>query len=60
MERVFKRKLYDSLLDWKKRRAGKTALLVEGARRVGKSTLVEYFAQKEYDSYLLIDFNKAP
>lgn len=59
MERIFKRKLYDRLLQWKHTRNGKTAILVEGARRVGKSTLVEQFAQKEYDNYILIDFNKA-
>ncbi len=59
MNRIFKRKLYDRLLQWKTTRNGKTAILVEGARRVGKSTLVEQFAQKEYDSYILIDFNKA-
>lgn len=58
MERVFKRKLYDKLLQWKNTRNGKTALLIEGARRVGKSTLVEYFASREYKSYILIDFNK--
>jgi predicted AAA+ superfamily ATPase len=45
MERIFKRKLYNRLLDWKQQRQGKTALLVEGARRVGKSTLVEKFAR---------------
>lgn len=59
MERIFRRKLYDRLLAWKQNRQGRTALLVEGARRVGKSTLVEEFARKEYDSYLLIDFNVA-
>lgn len=55
---MFKRKLYDDLLLWKKE-GGRTALLIEGARRVGKSTLVENFAQKEYRSYLLIDFSIA-
>ena len=59
MERVFKRKLYDRLLEWKRVQHGKTAILVEGARRVGKSTLVEQFAKNEYDSYILIDFNEA-
>ena len=53
---IFKRKLYDEMLRWKQQRQGKTALLVEGARRVGKSTLVEAFAQREYKSYVLIDF----
>lgn len=59
MNRFFKRKLYDRLLQWKNTRKGETAILVEGARRVGKSTLVKEFAQKEYESYILIDFNKA-
>jgi len=53
---IFKRKAYDKLLQWKQQSNGKTALLIEGARRIGKSTLVEQFAQKEYDSYILIDF----
>ncbi len=57
--KVFKRKLYDKLLDWKSTYAGKYAILVEGARRVGKSTLVEEFARNEYKSYILIDFSKA-
>ena len=60
MERVFKRKLYAELLDWKRTSNGKTALLIEGARRVGKSTLVEQFARQEYETYILVDFNKAP
>lgn len=59
MKRIFKRKLYDQLLKWKRVQNGKTAILIEGARRVGKSTLVEQFAKKEYDSYILIDFNEA-
>ncbi|MCR5559513.1 MAG: AAA family ATPase, partial [Schwartzia sp.] len=54
---MFKRKLYDKLLEWKKNYAGRYAILVEGARRVGKSTLVEEFAKKEYESYVLIDFS---
>lgn len=58
MERVFKRKIYDRLLQWKQTRDGKTAILIEGARRVGKSTIVEEFAKNEYTSYILIDFNK--
>lgn len=56
---MFKRKIYDKLLEWKNRSAGTTALLVEGARRVGKSTTVEEFAQNEYESYVLIDFSLA-
>ena len=54
-----KRKIYQKLLDWKKESNGSKALLIEGARRIGKSTIVEEFAKKEYSSYLLIDFNKA-
>lgn len=54
-----RRKIYDSLLHWKKQDKGKKVLLVQGARRVGKSFIVEQFAQKEYRSYILIDFNKA-
>jgi len=56
---VFERKIYDKLLEWKKESAGKTALLIEGARRVGKSTVAEEFAKKEYKSYILIDFSSA-
>ncbi|MBR5957463.1 MAG: ATP-binding protein [Salinivirgaceae bacterium] len=59
MERIFKRKIYQQLLDWKQSENGRTAVLVEGARRIGKSTIVEHFAQQEYESYILIDFNKA-
>ena len=55
---VFKRKLYDKLLEWKCKYAGRYAILIEGARRVGKSTLVEEFAKKEYKTYLLIDFSE--
>lgn len=58
-ERIFKRKIYDKILDWKRTNNGQTALLIEGARRVGKSTIVEQFAKNEYKSYILIDFNKA-
>ncbi len=56
---MFKRKIYDKLLAWKQDSNGKTALLVEGARRIGKSTVVEAFAQKEYKSYIFIDFSTA-
>jgi predicted AAA+ superfamily ATPase len=56
---IFKRKLYDRLLEWKNEQNGQTAILIEGARRVGKSTLVENFAKSEYKSFILIDFNKA-
>lgn len=55
--RIFKRKLYDKLLEWKNNRHGKTAVLIEGARRVGKSTLTKQFAENEYESYVMIDFS---
>ena len=55
-DNVFKRKAYDKLLKWKNESNGKTAVLIEGARRIGKSTLVEQFAKNEYKSYILIDF----
>ena len=58
MEHVFQRKIYQQLLQWKRDNDGKSAVLVEGARRVGKSTVVEEFAKQEYRSYILIDFNK--
>ncbi len=53
----FKRKIYDRLLEWKKRTDGKSAILIEGARRVGKSTIAEEFAKNEYEDYLLLDFS---
>ena len=53
-----KRKIYNQLLDWKNKRNGEVALLIEGARRIGKSYIVEEFAKNEYDSYILIDFNQ--
>lgn len=56
---MFQRKIYSKLLEWKHESDGKTALLIEGARRVGKSTVVEEFAKREYKSYILIDFSKA-
>ena len=59
MARIFKRKAYNKLLEWKHNQNGRTAILIEGARRVGKSTLVENFAKNEYESYIIIDFNKA-
>ena len=59
MERIFKRKLYERLLEWKRVKNGQSAILIEGARRVGKSTLIEQFAKNEYESYILIDFNMA-
>lgn len=54
-----KRKIYQRLLDWKKQQLGRTALLIEGARRIGKSYVVEAFARQEYDDYLLVDFSAA-
>lgn len=53
-----KRKIYSKLLDWKKNRRGDTALLIEGARRIGKSYVAEEFARNEYESYILVDFSK--
>lgn len=53
---VFKRKMYNQLLDWKKTYDGKAAILIEGARRIGKSTICEEFAKNEYKSYILINF----
>ena len=57
---MLKRKAYDKLLQWKENSQGSTAMLIEGARRTGKSFIVEEFARREYDSYILIDFSKAP
>lgn len=54
-----KRKIYDSMRKWKEEN-GRTALLIDGARRVGKSYIAQEFAKKEYKSYILIDFNRAP
>ena len=51
------RKIYQSLVDWKKKDSNRTALLIEGARRIGKSYIVEQFARQEYRSYILIDFS---
>ena len=55
---MFKRKAYSRLLEWKMEWAGSYAALLQGARRVGKSTIVEEFAKNEYRSYILIDFSK--
>lgn len=57
--RMFKRKIYSKMLEWKQNSQGKTALLIEGAGRIGKSTVVEEFAKNEYRSYVLIDFARA-
>lgn len=53
---VFKRKIYNEILEWKEKRSNKYALLIKGARRVGKSTIAEEFAKNEFKSYILIDF----
>ena len=53
---IFKRKVYDKLKEWKELSAGTSALLLEGARRIGKSTIVEEFAKNEYDDYMILDF----
>lgn len=58
-KRKFRRKVYGKMLEWKTTSKGRSALLLEGARRIGKSTIVEEFAKKEYSSYILIDFNEA-
>jgi predicted AAA+ superfamily ATPase len=55
---IFKRKIYEKMLDWKQESNGSTALLIKGARRVGKSTVVKEFATREYQSYILIDFSE--
>ena len=56
---MFKRKIYERMLAWKEQYGGRYALMIEGARRVGKSTVVEAFAKQEYESYILVDFYKA-
>lgn len=53
---MFQRKIYEKMKKWKEESAGRTALLIEGARRIGKSTIVEEFGKNEYSSYILIDF----
>lgn len=57
--KIFKRKIYNKLLDWKRERNGQSAFLIQGARRIGKSVIAEEFARNEYESYILIDFSKA-
>ncbi|WP_434311527.1 ATP-binding protein [Hominifimenecus sp. rT4P-3] len=57
---MLKRKIYDDLLDWKRKSKGQTALLIDGARRVGKSYIAERFAENEYKSHIIIDFGNAP
>lgn len=58
-QKIYKRKIYDSILRWKQERNGSTALLIKGARRVGKSTIAKEFAKNEYKSFISIDFAKA-
>ena len=55
---IFRRKIYDKMLQWKQQRKGSTALLIKGARRVGKSTIVYEFAKKEYRTFVYIDFSE--
>ncbi len=55
---MFERKTYAALAEWKRISNGRTAALIEGARRVGKSTVAEAFARAEYDDYLLLDFSQ--
>lgn len=57
---MLKRKIYDQLVNWKNKSNGATAMLIDGARRVGKSYIVEQFAKSEYKSYIMIDFGNAP
>ena len=59
MTPIFRRKCYDRLLEWKRESQGRTAILVEGARRVGKTTLALEFAKREYANHIYIDFSKA-
>lgn len=54
---MFERKIYNKMLNWKQNSAGEKALLIEGARRIGKSTIAEEFGKREYKSYILLDFN---
>lgn len=56
---MFKRKIYDKLLDWKSTTKGTKAVLIEGARRIGKSTIAEEFGKNNYKTYILVDFSKA-
>lgn len=60
MNHIFKRKIYQKIKEWKSEKKGSTALLIKGARRVGKSTIAEEFAKAEYESYIVVDFADAP
>ena len=55
---MLKRKIYANLLSWKQKSNGQTALLIDGARRVGKSFIAKEFAKKEYKSYIIIDYSE--
>ena len=55
---MLKRKIYDNLINWKNNSNGKTALMIDGARRVGKSYIVEKFGKEEYKSYIIVDFGR--
>ena len=55
---MLKRKIYDELVAWKSSSNGTTAMMIDGARRVGKSYIAEAFAKAEYKSYILIDFGR--
>lgn len=57
---MLRRKIYDDLVTWKKESNGTSAILIDGARRVGKSYIAKEFAEKEYRSYIVIDFGNAP
>lgn len=55
---IFRRKIYEKMLKWKNLSDGESALLIEGARRIGKSTIAEEFAKNEYEDYIILDFAK--
>ena len=57
---IIKRKIYDKMLEWKHTKDGQTALLIQGARRIGKSTIAQEFARNEYESHIVVDFADAP
>ena len=57
---MLKRKIYDRLVEWKKKSNGSSALLIDGARRVGKSFIAKEFAEKEYKSHIIVDFGNVP
>ena len=59
-DNMLKRKIYDELVAWKNNSKGTTAMMIDGARRVGKSYIAEEFAKAEYKSYIIIDFGQAP